>query len=80
MPKGQNYFGIKALRSGPAGVINMNTWEVIGGSNVTVRDAFKPIITLGSVMDHGRFLADNSRYARAFKYSDNPVEFARRSI
>lgn len=79
--KGQNYFGIKAGRAGPgpAGVINMNTWEVIGGANVTVNDGFKAYHNLyESVMDHGRFLADNSRYAAAFKAPDNPQEFARR--
>ncbi|MHB0868130.1 MAG: glucosaminidase domain-containing protein [Chloroflexota bacterium] len=79
--KGQNYFGIKAGRAGPgpAGVINMNTWEVLGGANVTVNDGFKAYHNLyESVMDHGRFLADNSRYASAFEVTDNSREFARR--
>ncbi len=78
--KGQNYFGIKASKGpGPAGVINMNTWEVISGANVTVNDAFKAYHNLyESVMDHGRFLADNARYAAAFKVTNDPQEFARR--
>ncbi len=77
--KGQNYFGIKATKGpGPAGVLNMNTWEVMGGANVTVNAGFKAYNNLyESVMDHGHFLADNARYAAAFKTSD-PNEFARR--
>lgn len=77
--QGQNYFGIKALSGpGPAGVISMKTWEVYGGQDVVVTDGFKAYHNLDeSVMDHGRFLRDNSRYAEAFKTS-NPHEFARR--
>lgn len=79
--KGQNYFGIKAGRAGPgpAGVIKMNTWEVLSGTNVVVNDGFKAYHNLyESVMDHGRFLADNPRYSAAFQVVDNPQEFARR--
>jgi flagellum-specific peptidoglycan hydrolase FlgJ len=78
--KGQNYFGIKASKGpGPAGEISMSTWEVISGANVTVSDAFKAYHNLyESVMDHGRFLADNARYAAAFKVTNDPKEFARR--
>ncbi len=77
--KGQNYFGIKALSGpGPAGVIRMDTWEVFGGKNVVVEDAFKAYNNaMESILDHGRFLADNPRYAAAFKALD-PREFARR--
>ncbi len=77
--QGQNYFGIKAASGpGPAGVINMNTWEVIGGSNVTINDGFKAYHNLyESVMDHGRFLAENPRYAAAFQTTD-PKVFAQR--
>ncbi len=77
--KAQNYFGIKATSSpGPAGVVNMDTWEVFGGVNTVIRDGFKAYHNLyESVMDHGRFLRQNSRYANAFTTSD-PVEFARR--
>jgi len=78
--KGQNYFGIKATRGpGPAGEISMRTWEVVSGANITVQDAFRAYHNLyESVMDHGRFLADNPRYAAAFKVTDDPREFARR--
>ena len=73
-----NYFGIKAgSGSGPAGVVSMNTREVYDGQDVVIKDGFKAYHnTYESVMDHGRILAKNSRYAAAFKTSD-PVEFAR---
>lgn len=73
----QNYFGIKAQSGpGPAGVINLPTWEVINGRNVTIDDAFKAYNNLyESVMDHGRFLADNPRYSAAFQTTD-PTQFA----
>jgi flagellum-specific peptidoglycan hydrolase FlgJ len=77
--QGQNYFGIKAFSEpGPAGVISMNTWEVLSGKDVTVKDAFKAYHNLDeSVMDHGRFLRINGRYAPAFKFTRDPREFAR---
>ena len=77
--KAQNYFGIKAASGpGPAGVINMDTWEVVGGQNVTINDGFKAYHNLWeSVMDHGHFLRDNPRYADAFK-TTNPRTFAQR--
>lgn len=77
--KAQNYFGIKSSSGpGPAGVISMNTWEVIGGANVTVNDGFKAYHNLWeSVLEHGHFLADNRRYAPAFKFPNDPKEFAR---
>ncbi len=57
----------------------MNTWEVVNGSNVVVAAAFKAYHDLDeSVMDHGRFLADNPRFAVAFQALDDPAEFARR--
>jgi flagellum-specific peptidoglycan hydrolase FlgJ len=77
--KGQNYFGIKALtKPGPAGTISMNTWEVLGGRDVTVKDAFRAYNNIyESVEDHGRFLRENARYAAAFSHTSNPDEFAR---
>lgn len=74
--KAQNYFGIKALDGpGPAGEISMDTWEVFSGRSSVVDDAFKAYHSLAeSVMDHGRFLKDNPRYAAAFK-TTNPEDF-----
>jgi flagellum-specific peptidoglycan hydrolase FlgJ len=77
--RAQSYFGIKAASgAGPAGVVRMDTWEVFGGQNTVVRDGFKAYHNLEeSVMDHGRFLKENPRYASAFGTED-PKEFARR--
>ena len=77
--KAQNYFGIKAASGpGPAGVVNMDTWEVFNGQNTVINDGFKAYHNLyESVMDHGRFLANNPRYADAFQTSD-PKVFAQR--
>src|SRR3954452_6019445 len=66
-----NLFGIKA-QSGPgsAGVYEINTWEVYGGQNATVLAGFRAYTTLAdSIVDHGRWFHDNSRYwgALAFK-------------
>ena len=76
--KAQNYFGIKASSGpGPAGVVSMSTWEVLSGANVTVQDAFKAYHNLAeSVADHGHLLADNHRYASAFKFVGDPKRFA----
>ncbi len=75
----QNYFGIKSASGpGPAGVVSMSTWEVFNGQNVTIQDGFKAYHNLyESVMDHGRFLAGNPRYADAFQTSD-PKLFTQR--
>ncbi len=74
-----NLFGIKALNGpGPAGVVDMNTWEVLNGGDTVVDAAFKAYHNIfESVDDHGRFLRDNPRYSAAFRTSD-PREFARR--
>ena len=78
--EGSNYFGIKALnRAGPAGVVDMDTWEVINGNDTVVNAAFKAYHNVfESVSDHGNFLRDNPRYAAAFQVAGDPREFARR--
>ena len=75
----KNLFGIKAHREpGSAGVYNISTWEVYGGANVTVMAAFKAYHTFAdSIVDHGRWFHENSRYWRALEVRDNPREFAR---
>jgi len=74
-----NLFGIKSKgRLGPAGEIKMNTWEVFGGTSVTVNDGFRAYHDVfESVEDHGLFLRENARYASAFRTGD-AKEFARR--
>jgi len=75
--KAHNYFGIKAMSGpGPAGTISMDTWEVFGGKDTVVKDAFKAYNNLDeSIMDHGNFLKNNARYAAAFNTTD-PEAFA----
>lgn len=73
-----NLFGIKAMRGpGTAGIYEINTWEVYGGQNVTVLAAFKAYTTLAdSIVDHGRWFHDNSRYHGALRVKDDPRAFA----
>lgn len=73
-----NLFGIKAYRDpGTAGVYEINTWEVIGGRNVTVLAAFKAYTSLAdSIVDHGNWFHDNSRYAGALAVRTDPRAFA----
>jgi flagellum-specific peptidoglycan hydrolase FlgJ len=73
-----NLFGIKALREpGTAGVYEIDTWEVYGGQNVTVLAAFKAYTSLAdSIVDHGNWFNDNSRYRAALDVKDDPRAFA----
>jgi flagellum-specific peptidoglycan hydrolase FlgJ len=77
--KANNYFGIKGRPNpGPAGVIWLTTWEHVNGRNVTVKEPFKVYNSLWeSVMDHGVFIAKQSRYAEAMKYRHDPKTFIR---
>jgi flagellum-specific peptidoglycan hydrolase FlgJ/LysM repeat protein len=73
-----NLFGIKA-QSGPgsAGVYEINTWEVYGGQNATVLAGFRAYTTLAdSIVDHGRWFHDNSRYWGALAVKEDPRAFA----
>lgn len=74
-----NYFGIKArAKPGPAGVIYIDTWESIGGRDVTVREAFRAYHNmLESFIDHGMFFLENARYALAMQNVGSPRDFAR---
>ena len=73
-----NLFGIKAYRNpGTAGIYEINTWEVIGGRNVTVLAAFKAYNSFAdSIVDHGNWFHDNSRYAGAVAVRHDPRAFA----
>ncbi|MCL4467251.1 MAG: glucosaminidase domain-containing protein [Chloroflexi bacterium] len=75
----KNYFGIKATNGpGPAGVVTMDTWEVIKGANVTVSAAFRAYNTAAeSFADHGRYLRDNSVYAEAMEHTEDAQLFAK---
>jgi LysM repeat protein len=75
--EGHNYFGIKGRNSeGPAGVVWMNTWEVLGGRNVTVREPFRAYNTPDeSFLDYGLFFIQNRRYHGALAVADDPRAF-----
>jgi LysM repeat protein len=77
--EGKNLFGIKAFRGGgTAGVYNANTWEVSGGQNTVVMAGFKAYTSLAdSIVDHGHWFLDNSRYAPALEVKNDPRAFAR---
>lgn len=74
-----NYFGIKAqTKPGPGGVIWFDVWEVIGGRNVVQRQPFRVYNDIAeSFEDHGRFLLENGRYARAMAARSDARQFAR---
>jgi LysM repeat protein len=74
-----NFFGIKAqTKSGSAGAVRFDVWEVIGGRNVVQSQAFRAYTTIAeSFVDHGRFFLENSRYAAAMAVKDDPRKFAR---
>jgi flagellar protein FlgJ len=74
-----NYFGIKAqTRSGTAGVVWFDVWEVISGRNVMQRQPFRAYNSVAeSFVDHGRFFLENPRYARALAARSDPRQFAR---
>jgi flagellum-specific peptidoglycan hydrolase FlgJ len=74
-----NYFGIKAqTRSGPAGVVSFDVWEVFGGRNVVQSEPFRAYNTIAeSFVDHGQFFLENGRYTAAMAARDDPKQFAR---
>jgi flagellum-specific peptidoglycan hydrolase FlgJ len=73
--KAHNYFGIKG--EGPAGHVTMRTREVYNGREVYENAKFRKYNSPAeSFIDHGRFLRDNPRYAKAFKHTDNAERFA----
>lgn len=75
--RANNYFGIKGRPNpGPAGVIWLDTWEHVNGRNVTVKEPFKVYNSLlESVLDHGVFIANSARYAKAMANADDPRLF-----
>jgi flagellum-specific peptidoglycan hydrolase FlgJ len=72
----KNLFGIKGR--GPAGSVTAPTREVLGGRSVTVSAQFRKYDTWEeSVLDHGRLLAGNRRYAAAMNARRDPEACAR---
>jgi flagellum-specific peptidoglycan hydrolase FlgJ len=74
-----NYFSIKAhTRTGPAGAVWFNVWEVIGGRNVMQNQPFRAYNSIAeSFVDFGRFFVENGRYAAALAARSDPKQFAR---
>src|SRR5262249_47668736 len=63
---------------GSAGTYEINTEEVANGEVVTVLAAFKAYASLAdSIVDHGRWFHENSRYRKALALTDDPRAFAR---
>ncbi|GEM_PF-2566110 len=73
-----NYFGIKAReRPGSAGVVWYSVWEHIAGSDTVQNEPFRAYADLqDSFIDHGRFFAENGRYAAAMEHRSDPRAFA----
>lgn len=77
--EGNNYFGIKGRNSeGTAGVVWMNTWEVLNGRNVIRNEPFRAYNTPEeSFFDYGLFFLSNRRYHPALALVDDPHAFIR---
>jgi hypothetical protein len=73
-----NFFGIKAYgKAGSAGVVWMNTWEVVDGEDVTLNEPFRAYASdADSFTDHGWFFWENSRYATALAKRGDAKAFA----
>lgn len=82
-----NYFGIKAhqlsdgtVYIGPVatGWTWAKTWEEVDGKKVVVDARFRTYGSMqDSIVDHGYFFWENSRYHSAFEHQRDPREFAR---
>lgn len=82
-----NYFGIKAQLVSPGvfrwgteavGCVHKQTLESEGGKYVRQIAQFRMYRGMqASFDDHGLFLRQNSRYAKAFSYPDDPAQFAK---
>jgi flagellum-specific peptidoglycan hydrolase FlgJ len=71
-----NFFGIKG--TGPAGSVTVRTREVYNGRSVYINAAFRKYHNAEeSFVDHGRMLRRMSRYARCFRFKNDPAQFCR---
>jgi flagellum-specific peptidoglycan hydrolase FlgJ len=75
----KNFFGIKAIdKEGTAGVVYMNTWEVVNGKNIVISQPFRAYHSAAeSFTDHGLFFQENRRYSGALRVKDDAQAFAR---
>jgi hypothetical protein len=77
--QGNNLFGIKALGNaiGPAGIVNLASWEHTPSGDVIVQAAFRAYDTVEqSIEEHGRFFTRNRRYAQALSVAADARAFA----
>ncbi len=75
----KNFFGIKAIdKAGTAGVVYMDTWEVVNGRDIVISQAFRAYHSAAeSFTDHGLFFQENRRYGAALRVKDDAQAFAR---
>lgn len=72
-----NCFGIKAQKGYQGQSANYKTKEYFDGkTESTIKSNFRSYSSIReSFMDYGKFLKENSRYAKAFQYVENPKAF-----
>lgn len=71
-----NFFGIKADSSWHGATATFPTQEYVNGSYITINAAFRAYPTAAAgFADHDAFLRNNSRYAPAFQFSNDPIKF-----
>lgn len=74
--KYNNLFGIKADSSWTGERVSLPTREVIDGQNRTVMAEWRVYASpKDSFADHDKFLRENPRYANAFNYSSDSIQF-----
>jgi flagellar protein FlgJ len=74
-----NFFGLKAgKRPGTAGVLAVETWEVVNGEEVRIEQIFRAFHSPEeSLLDLARHLRESPRYAAVWACGDDPDAFAR---
>ncbi|MFZ1257943.1 MAG: phage tail tip lysozyme [Candidatus Saccharimonas sp.] len=76
--KANNFFGIKAGSSWTGKTITMPTKEFVNGTYITVMAPFRAYDSpKDSFNDYADFIHNNSRYAEALKYKNDPDGFIR---
>jgi len=73
---GMNLFGIKADKSWAGPVAEFATHEYVGDKKVSIVDRFRAYTSWSDcLVDRGKFLLANKRYAPAFLHTDNAEQF-----